>query len=93
MAPEGLIAHLHALIARQEGKLGPDGAWTLDETPEDKVRKLAHGITGFEMEVLAWRPTFKLSQNKPVPERNRVADALEANGSPAVAALMRTLAT
>ena len=61
--------------------------------PEDKVRKLAHGITGFEMEVLAWRPTFKLSQNKPVPERNRVADALEANGSPAVAALMRTLAT
>ena len=44
------------------------------------------------MEVRAWRPTFKLSQNKPPEERLRVADALEANGSPAIAALMRRFA-
>ena len=44
------------------------------------------------MEVRAWRPTFKLSQNKPPEERERVAAALEANGSPALAALMRRLA-
>jgi transcriptional regulator len=43
------------------------------------------GIVGFEMEVLAWRPTFKLSQNKPADERARVADGLEASGHPAIA--------
>ena len=49
-------------------------------------------IAGFEMEVRAWRPTFKLSQNKSAEDRASVADALEAHGSPALAALMRTLA-
>ena len=41
------------------------------------------GIVGFEMEVRAWRPTFKLSQNKTAEDRAAVAEALEAQGSPA----------
>ena len=44
------------------------------------------------MEVRAWRPTLKLSQNKPEAERLRIADALEAQGKTAIAALMRNLA-
>ena len=60
--------------------------------PQDLWNKLAKGIVGFELEVRAWRTTFKLSQNKPAEERLRVADALEAQGSPALAALMRTFA-
>jgi transcriptional regulator len=43
------------------------------------------------MEVQAWRPTFKLSQNKAAEEREQIAASLNANGSPAVAALMRIL--
>ena len=35
---------------------------------------------------------LELSQNKPAEERLRVADALEAQGSPAIAALMRRFA-
>jgi transcriptional regulator len=60
--------------------------------PEPKLRPLIAGIVGFELEVQAWRPTFKLSQNKPADERARVAAGLEAQGSAAIAQLMRTLA-
>jgi transcriptional regulator len=60
--------------------------------PPAKLRPLLGAITGFELEVQAWRPTFKLSQNKSAEERARVADGLEAQGSRAIAQLMRTLA-
>jgi transcriptional regulator len=46
---------------------------------------------GFEMEVLAWRSTIKLSQKKSPDERAAIAAGLEAAGSPALAQLMRTL--
>ena len=65
--------------------------WTMDKTPPDKVAALLRGIAGFELEVQAWRPTLKLSQNKDAAERARVADALEAEGKAALASLMRTL--
>lgn len=92
MEPEGLAAHLQVLVERHEDRLGADGAWDLELMPEAKLRKLAEGIIGFEMEVRAWRPTLKLSQNKPQDERARVAASLEAHGSPGLAQLMRTLA-
>jgi len=50
------------------------------------------GIVGFELEIAAWRPTFKLSQNKSAEERERAAAGLEAQGSRAIAELMRRLA-
>jgi transcriptional regulator len=55
--------------------------------------RLLDGIVGFELEITAWRPTFKLSQNKPVEERERVAAGLEAAGSAGIAALMRRTET
>jgi transcriptional regulator len=60
--------------------------------PEAKLRAMLPSIVGFELEVQAWRPTFKLSQNKACEERARVADGLERQGSVGMAALMRTLA-
>ena len=92
MDSDGLMAELEALTARQEARIAQGRAWTLDKMPADKLHKMMGGIVGFEMEVLAWRPTFKLSQNKPADERARAADGLEAEGSPAIAQLMRTLA-
>ena len=88
---DGLEGHLHTLIARNEARLGGE-QWSADETPPDIWRKLFGAIVGFEMEVLAWRPTLKLSQNKPEEERESIAAGLEASGSPAIAQLMRTLA-
>lgn len=56
------------------------------------MRRMLAAIVGFELEVEAWRPTFKLSQNKPQAEREAIAAALQGAGSPALAELMLRLA-
>jgi transcriptional regulator len=91
MAEEGLLGHLDALAERHEKRI-PGEPWTRERVDPAKVASLRQGIVGFEMEVRAWRPTFKLSQNKSPEDRAVIAEALEAHGSPALAALMRTLA-
>jgi transcriptional regulator len=90
MDGEGLLGLLEALAAQHEARL-PAPAWTMDKLPEPKKRQLLAGIVGFELEVTAWRPTFKLSQNKSAEDRAAVAAGLEATGSGAIAALMRGL--
>lgn len=90
MDQEGLDALLYALIERNETRLGGE-VWQASETPEDYWRKLLGAIAGFELEVLAWRPTLKLSQNKTAEDRVKIAEALEQSGSPALAQLIRTL--
>jgi transcriptional regulator len=92
MNADGLTGLLEALTKHHEPLSGAGEPWTMAELPEAKLRKLLAGIVGFEMEVLAWRPTLKLSQNKDAQDRASVADALEAGGSPAIAQLMRSLA-
>jgi len=92
MEEEGLAALLEAIGKREEARITEGQPWQSDQVAQDYWDKLMRGITGFELEVRAWRPTFKLSQNKSAGERQRVADALEAQGSPAVAALMRRFA-
>ena len=91
MADEGLEAFLHAAIAKHEARLA-GAPWRAEESSEKVWAGLFRGITGFEMEVLAWRPTFKLSQNKPAATRERIAEGLEAAGSAALAHLIRGLA-
>lgn len=90
MEREGLDAFLYALIEKHEGRLGGE-QWSAGETPRPMWDKLLTGIVGFELEVLAWRPTLKLSQKKTAPERETIAAGHEANGAPALAQLMRTL--
>ena len=90
MNDEGLEALLHTFIEKHETRLGGD-QWSADETPDEIWQKLLKGIAGFEMEVLAWRPTLKLSQKKPATDRERIAEGLEQSGSSALAHLMRAL--
>lgn len=92
MDADGLLGVLETLSAREEARVTAGSPWTLDKMPGARLRSMLAGIVGFECEVLAWRPTFKLSQNKPAEERARVADGLDAQGSAGIAALMRTLA-
>lgn len=92
LAPEALADHLGTLTAGQEKRLGGDNQWTPADMPAEKWGKAFSAITGFEMEVRDWRPTFKLSQNKSAEDRERIADALEEEGSPGIAQLMRNLA-
>lgn len=88
---DALLALVEGLSERQEDRIERGTPWTMDKLTPAQLRGLLAGIVGFEMEVQAWRPTFKLSQNKAPEERARVADALEAEGSAAIAQLMRTL--
>ena len=91
MADEGLEAFLHAVIAKFEARTQGGEPWRAEESSEARWAGLFKGITGFEMEVQAWRPTLKLSQKRAPGEREAIATGLEANGASALAALMRTL--
>ncbi len=86
-----LEALLADLSARHEGRLTEGTPWTMDKLEDRTKTGLMAAIVGFELEVQAWRPTLKLSQNKSPEERARVIAGLDAAGSPAIAQLMRTL--
>ena len=90
MDADGLEGLLNALILRHEARVEGE-PWRAEETPPDMWRKLLGAIVGFELEVLAWRPTIKLSQKKSAEERETIAAGLEASGAPGLAQLMRTL--
>jgi transcriptional regulator len=92
MDADGLTGFLEALSARHEARIVGGEPWTLDKTPPDKLRGLLGAIIGFELEIEAWRPTVKLHQKAPPHERERVIAGLEAQGSHAIAALIRNLA-
>ena len=88
---DGLIDLLATASARHEARI--DGApWTMDKVSPPAMSRLTDAIVGFEMAVLGWRPTLKLSQNKRADERARVIAGLEGAGSSAIAALMRARA-
>jgi transcriptional regulator len=89
MDSDGLTALLDDLSAVNEAKLEPKIPWTRDKMDPVKFDRMLAAITGFEMEVLAWRPTLKLSQNKPDVDRLRAADELEKLGKRAMAHFMR----
>lgn len=86
---DGLIDILEELTARHEARVAHGDPWTMDKLSENKRRRLLAGIFGYEMEVRAWRPTYKLSQNKPADERERIAAGLEAEGQRGIAQLIR----
>jgi transcriptional regulator len=89
MERDRLIALLDDISRENEERLAPKKPWTRDKMDAVKFDKMLGAITGFEMEVKAWRPTLKLSQTKPLEVRERVADALEAQGKRALAHMMR----
>lgn len=90
MSSEGLEGLLHSLIERHEARIAGE-PWRAEETPPNVWRKLFGAIAGFELEVLAWRPTIKLSQKRTPEDRQTIAAGLEGAGAPALANLMRTL--
>lgn len=91
MHVEGLEALLARIGEIHEARIADGTPWQPEQVPQDKWGKLIGAITGFEMEIGEWRPTFKLSQNRPEGARLAVADALADHGSPALADLMRKL--
>jgi transcriptional regulator len=63
--------------------------WRMEDLEEEYVRKLVRAVVGFAIQVERLEGKFKLSQNRPGSDAERVAEALEAEGAADMAALMR----
>lgn len=89
MDRDALEVQVDALSAVNEARLAPKPAWTSAKMDPLRRDQLLGAITGFRLEIAAWRGTRKLGQNKPEPVRRAAADALEAHGGHAIAQWMR----
>jgi transcriptional regulator len=86
-----LVAQLDTLSAIHEARVGANPPWTRAKMNPALFSRMTDAIVGFELRIAAWRPTIKLSQNKPADERNRVIAGVAASGHGALAQLMRHL--
>ena len=89
---DGLLDQLSALSAKHEARVSAGQPWTMDKLSEARRIGMVKSIVGFEMDVLVWRETLKLSQNKSAEDRTALAAGLESEGSAAIALMMRNLA-
>ena len=87
-----LFALLEDVSGHHEARVADGTAWAMDKMARNKRERMMDMIVGFELTVEAWRPTFKLSQNKSPEERARLIEGLKAEGAIALAALMERLA-
>ncbi|PKB19486.1 PaiB family negative transcriptional regulator [Novosphingobium kunmingense] len=91
MDGDGLLGQITALSDKHEARVRDGEPWTMDKLSPARLKGKMAAIVGFEVEVLAWRETLKLSQNKSAEDRASAAAGLEGEGSRAIAQLMRTL--
>jgi transcriptional regulator len=92
MDRNGLHALLEDVSAHHEARVTEGTPWTMDKMARIKRDRMMDMIVGFELTIEAWRPTLKLSQNKPAEERARLIEGLKGEGKLALAALMEQLA-
>ncbi len=92
MDEDGLVGLITAMSDKHEARIATGKPWTMDKLSEKRRMGLVASIMGFELEIMAWRETLKLSQNKPVANRLALADGMEGEGANAIAHLMRNLA-
>ncbi|MGH2410027.1 MAG: FMN-binding negative transcriptional regulator, partial [Chloroflexota bacterium] len=62
--------------------------------PDQYLRKMMRGIVAFEIPIDRLEGKFKLSQNRPAIDQQRVIEALDTGGGPVeqqVAAMMRAV--
>lgn len=74
--PERFAQKLHDLVEFYES--GRDGRWD-GHLPAEFRDKLMHGIVGVEIEITRLEGKFKLSQNRPPADQQRVIAALSAS--------------
>jgi transcriptional regulator len=88
------VAEMRALMETltQQSEAHFEQPWQLSGLPHDFVEKKLPGTVCFAMEITRLEGKFKLSQNRPVNDRIRVADALQDSPDPlsqGVSALMK----
>jgi transcriptional regulator len=90
LSQDDTIVLVETLTAEQEARLEKE-PWTRHKMRDGLFATMIRSVTGFALEVKAWRGTAKLGQNKSNAARKAAADAIEANGRAAVAHWMRNL--
>jgi len=84
---EWLRRQITALTAQHEG--GRTEPWAVTDAPEDFVAAQLKGIIGIEMTIEAIEGKWKVSQNRPAPDRIGVAEGLAAEADPQAARMER----
>lgn len=82
---DGILAILEQQTHRHEANMPLP--WPA-ELPDSVVQRLPEMVRGLTIEVLEVRAKFKLSQNRSVAERQRIAREIEATGNRALADLI-----
>ncbi|MBB6251685.1 FMN-binding negative transcriptional regulator [Nitrospirillum iridis] len=82
-----LLDLVTALTNRHEG--GREAPWAVDDAPADFIQAQLRGIVGFRLAITSLEGKWKMSQNRPVADREGTADGLARNGDDAVADLVR----
>lgn len=70
-----LLAQINAITGEHEGPR--EKPWSVGDAPEDFIRAQLKGIIGVEIEIAAIEGKWKVSQNRPVADREGVAKGLE----------------
>lgn len=89
---ERLRGHLAALTASQEGRY--EKPWAVDDAPAEYVDGMQRAVVGVTLRIRRMEGKWKMSQNRPVADREAVVAALTAQGdeaSLAVAELVKEL--
>ncbi len=77
---EQVRAALRALVHQHEQ--GFEAPWTMEDLPEEYLRKMSRGIVAFEIPIARLEGKFKLSQNRSADDRERVIAALVDSADP-----------
>ena len=87
-------AELHELVSELSAKYesGREKPWRMGDLPADYVQNMLDAIVGFELAVEQLEGKFKLSQNRKAADHANVVAALEREGEPELATLMRSRA-
>jgi transcriptional regulator len=88
LEPEALVRLVDELSAEREARLAPKPPWTRAKMSPGRFEGLLKAIAGFEMQVVEWRGTAKIDQDKPEAVRTRIAGALAGRGESAMAETM-----
>lgn len=88
LAEADLVRLLDAMSAEHEARLAPKPVWLRDKMSPGRFDGLLKAIGGFALEIVEWRGTRKIDQDKPADVRARLADALALRGETAMAELV-----
>jgi len=82
-----LKAHVTMLTRQQEGARAEP--WDVHDAPEDYIESQLKGIVGIEVRIRQIEGKWKVSQNRPVPDRVGVSEGLTAEGQQTMGDLVK----